>query len=155
MVTGDDEDLFDTSRGLSPTALVGVEGLRVTLADLRRRIKNASPEELDEFEEACVTSGAASTLLLVDTERRFRTESGLRVIAEMRHSEIIDRLEVLEKPHWTTTPGFWVAVGGLLFAALAAWLSWLAVLPPPHGGGSPPPSSLSTPTPATQTTPTK
>lgn len=155
MDNGDDEDLFDTSRGMTPSDLVGVKGLNVLREDLLRRIKDSTPQELDELEEACVTSGAASILLLVTTERRFRTESGLRVIAETRHSEIIDRLKVLEKPHWTTTPGFWVAVGGLLFAALAAWLSWLALKPPPHEGGSQPSSSLSTPTPATQTPPTK
>lgn len=155
MDNGDDEDLFDTTRGLSPTDLVSVKGLNVLREDLIRRIKDATPEWLDELEEACITFGAASILLLIQTERRSRTESGLRVIAEMRHSEIIDRLKVLEKPHWTTTPGFWVAVGGLLFAALAAWLSWLALRPPPREAGSLPASSLSTPTPAAQTPPTK
>jgi hypothetical protein len=27
----------------------------------------------------------------------------------------------LKKPHWTMTPAFWVGVGTLIFAAIAAW----------------------------------
>jgi len=25
------------------------------------------------------------------------------------------------KPHWTTTPAFWIAVAAMVFAAIAAW----------------------------------
>ena len=29
--------------------------------------------------------------------------------------------ELLRKPHWTLTPGFWVAFAAMVFAAIAAW----------------------------------
>lgn len=140
-----DDNLFDTSKGLSPTDLVSVQGAAVDPGDLRRRIKDATPEELNEFEEACITSMSPSILLLVEAERRARTESGLRVIADMRHSEIIDRLEVLARPHWTMTPGFWLIVASALLSALALWLGWLQFSESASPDSAHPASSISTP----------
>lgn len=31
------------------------------------------------------------------------------------------RLRLISKPHWTLTPGFWVILLAMIFAAIAAW----------------------------------
>ena len=41
--------------------------------------------------------------------------------ASQRHAELTDHLRELKKAHWTLTPGFWVTVAAMVFAAIAAW----------------------------------
>lgn len=38
-------------------------------------------------------------------------------------------VESAKKPHWTTTPGFWVAVAAMLFAGTATFLTALTLWP--------------------------
>jgi hypothetical protein len=80
------------------------------------------------------------------------------MLRDLDHFEVIRRLDAIEKPHWTTAPGFWATVIGVILAGLAAWFGWLAVRTPPDAIVSPPPSSLSTPpltTPPSSATPPK
>jgi hypothetical protein len=79
----------------------------------------------------------------------------LDMIQEMDHAAVMERLKSIEEPHWTTTPGFWVAVGGFLLAGLAAWFAWLALPRLEHQDASPTPSSLSTPPSTTPPSPAK
>jgi len=43
---------------------------------------------------------------------------------EARHAEVLARLDALKKPHWTTTPTFWIVLLGSLAAIAAAWFGW-------------------------------
>jgi hypothetical protein len=57
--------------------------------------------------------------------RQERAEADARASAQemesQRHVEITSHLRELKKPHWTVTPGFWVAFAAMVFAAIAAW----------------------------------
>ena len=78
----------------------------------------------------------------------------------LRHREVVERLDRLRDPHWTTTPVFWATVVGAIAAGLAAvfgypaFLQWISDSRPPSSDTQPtrpassePPSSLSTPPP--------
>jgi len=71
---------------------------------------------------------------------------------EEKYIEIHGRITALEKPHWTTTPGFWISVISFLILLLATYFAWLAIPPDErpylHLSASAQTSSLSTPTPA-------
>ena len=41
----------------------------------------------------------------------------------------VKKLQSLKHPHWTLTPGFWVAVAAALVAGLAAYFAYLAIPP--------------------------
>ena len=43
--------------------------------------------------------------------------------------DLHEAIRDLRKPHWTTTPVFWVTVGGAIAAGLAAYFGWLALHP--------------------------
>ena len=140
----DTDNLFDTTMTRPIRDLLIAVGPDVMLAgDIRRRIRGASPEDLDELRRLCLDQGAFSILDLVDSEQSRRDESA-------KYDMVIGRLVVLEKPHWTTTPGFWLTAAGF---ALAVWLGWLSSRQPHPADGSGPQNSLSTPlsTPQPQT----
>lgn len=59
-----------------------------------------------------------------DEELELRIQQGLpgsiiydHCVEERRRRQ----LDSLKKPHWSITPGFWVAVVAAIFAAIAAW----------------------------------
>ena len=74
------------------------------------------------------------------------------MIREMDHVAVMKKLDSIEQPHWTTTPGFWVAVGGFLLAGLAAWFAWLSIPRHEHQDAAPTPSSSLTPPPTVSPT---
>jgi hypothetical protein len=66
----------------------------------------------------------------------------------VRQAQLMLRRKIA-KPHWSVTPGFWVALAAMVFAAIAAWpviREWLPGSAPSNkGSGSQPPQSQSAP----------
>jgi len=46
---------------------------------------------------------------------------------EEKYKEIHGRLTALEKPHWTTTPGFLISAISFLILLIATYFAWLAI----------------------------
>jgi hypothetical protein len=61
-------------------------------------------------------------------------------LREVRHRKVIERLEAIEKPHWTMTPVFWLTLATMLAAIAAAifaypaWHEWISESAPPSSG---------------------
>jgi 2-methylcitrate dehydratase PrpD len=81
---------------------------------------------VDRMVKHCVDYHAA--LELLDRREKARRSED-HAIAAKRHQELNDRLAALEKPHWTTTPVFWVTLAGAVAAGLASYFGWLALQP--------------------------
>lgn len=124
--------------------------------EIRRSAISSFPGGLNDFEQAKWIAIATSEELKASKMSAYRMghprqivmieEEQYRRIEGDRHQKVIERLLILEKPHWTTAPGFWIAVGGFLLAGLAAWFAWLAIpRPSPQDVLSPPNSSSSPP----------
>jgi hypothetical protein len=64
-----------------------------------------------------------------ELERIIRTEAPHFNAAthEWQKRQLESTIARLSKPHWTQTSGFWVAVAAMLFAALAAYFSYLSI----------------------------
>lgn len=98
-------------------------GFPSNLNDLEqeRWLEIATPDELDASKKSAYHMGHPnSTILAISAEQRRRVE-------RERHDKIMERLERLEQPHWTTTPVFWVTLVGTIAAGLAAYFGWLAI----------------------------
>ena len=123
--------------------------------EIRRGAISGFPGSLNDFEQARWIALATSEELEASKMSAYRmghpkqismiADEQYRRIEGDRHQKVIERLLILERPHWTTTPGFWVAVGGFLLAGLAAWFAWLAIPHPTPKDVLSPPNSLSTP----------
>lgn len=46
---------------------------------------------------------------------------------EEKYFEIHRKITALEKPHWTTTPAFWISAISFLLILLATYFAWLAI----------------------------
>ena len=62
---------------------------------------------------------------------------------ELRHEELLARLTAIEKPHWTTSPVFWLTLIAAVAAAVGAYFAAVSVLRPPHVDTVEPQSSIS------------
>ena len=89
-------------------------------ADLDRYMVIATDDELSEARVYALDNGQSTLGVVVKAEQQRRVEAE-------RHTNVIDRLVVLEKAHWTTTPGFYATIAGVLLAGLAAWFAWLSI----------------------------
>ena len=75
--------------------------------EFERRVDSANDEFIDEY-------------LRLMPEHGYRREYVAQVQLRRRHQQLL-------APRWHATPGFWVAVLAMIFAAIAAWpviVSW-------------------------------
>lgn len=69
--------------------------------EIREWLKTASIEEVEEYIYHCSVTWQPRQYAIAERDRRY-------------HRKLL-------QPHWTLTPGFWVAFAAMVFAAIAAW----------------------------------
>lgn len=88
--------------------------------DVRAWIRNATDAELDAF----IDRSQLNTFFTFATAERQRRQH-----------------ITLRRPHWTVVPTFWLVIAGVIFAACAGVISWLAWKHPTQANVPPSPAS--------------
>jgi len=95
---------------------------REEIEKTKKRYKDLSPLELKkkqlEFSHMTDTSDYIAISELI--------EQNDIVAPEIRHAELVGKLDELKKPHWTVNPTFWIAVVAAIAGVAAAYFAYRA-----------------------------